>query len=64
MARKRDFVVDLARKGKKITTFVGKGCVVKEKSVAAKLQIENPYKETVDCESFVLKKKIRTRRKA
>ena len=63
MPRKRDFAVVLAKKGKKIETFRGKGCVVKDKSIAARLEMENPYKETLDCESYSIVKKGRKKRR-
>jgi hypothetical protein len=64
MARKRDFAVKLAKKGKEIETFTGKGCVVKDKTILAKMEMENPYRETIDCESYSIKRKGRKKKKS
>ena len=54
MARKRDFDVKLKQPGKKDQVFKGEDCEVTGKSLAAKLQIENPYKETIECEKYTI----------
>lgn len=56
MARKRDFEVKLKAPGKDDILFVGEDCEVKDKTLAAKLEIENPYKETIECKKYTFKK--------
>ena len=59
MARKRDFEVKLKQPGKPDLIFKGEDCEIKDKTIAAKLQIENPYKETIECERYSLEKETK-----
>jgi len=50
MAKKRNFAVKIKAPGQKDIIFTGKNCEVKDKSLSARLQIENPYRETLECD--------------
>lgn len=52
MSKKRDFIVKLKTPGYDELVFKGKDCEVKEKSILSKLGIEDPMKETIECESM------------
>jgi hypothetical protein len=50
MPRKRDFSVKVESDDGKEATFEGEECVVKTKSIFARLGLTKKVKETIDCE--------------